>query len=128
MALGPMPGLRRRRGDAPGVRRVRVERRGRLLASSPLSLTRRACSAHTRAHNHSPTCGIAPPPRPPQIDLPYAVSEDHLRQSLGLAGYTTGKGKPSLDPNIRPIEVYMCSVAKRMGYGEGFRWLSQYIK
>ena len=64
----------------------------------------------------------------PQIDLPYAVSEDHLRQSLGLAGYTTGKGKPSLDPNIRPIEVYMCSVAKRMGYGEGFRWLSQYIK
>lgn len=63
-----------------------------------------------------------------KIDLPYAVSEDELRHSLGLAGYTTGKGKPALDPNIRAIEVYMCSVAKRMGYGEGFRWLSQYIK
>ncbi|KAI8465068.1 MAG: sar-type small GTPase [Monoraphidium minutum] len=63
-----------------------------------------------------------------KIDLPYAVSEDDLRHSLGLAGYTTGKGKPALDQNIRPIEVYMCSVAKRMGYGEGFRWLSQYIK
>ncbi|KIZ01727.1 hypothetical protein MNEG_6231 [Monoraphidium neglectum] len=68
------------------------------------------------------------PPPPFKIDLPYAVSEDDLRHSLGLAGYTTGKGKPALDPNIRPIEVYMCSVAKRMGYGEGFRWLSQYIK
>ncbi|GBF99174.1 hypothetical protein Rsub_11619 [Raphidocelis subcapitata] len=63
-----------------------------------------------------------------KIDLPYAVSEDELRHSLGLAGYTTGKGKPALDPSIRPIEVFMCSVAKRMGYGEGFRWLSQYIK
>lgn len=63
-----------------------------------------------------------------KIDLPYAVSEDELRHGLGLAGYTTGKGKPALDSSLRPIEVFMCSVAKRMGYGEGFRWLSQYIK
>ena len=63
-----------------------------------------------------------------KIDLPHAVSEDELRHGLGLAGYTTGKGKPALADNIRPIEVYMCSVAKRMGYGDGFRWLSQYIK
>jgi GTP-binding protein SAR1 len=63
-----------------------------------------------------------------KIDLPYAVSEDELRHSLGLAGYTTGKGKAAPDASIRPIEVFMCSVAKRMGYGDGFRWLSQYIK
>lgn len=27
----------------------------------------------------------------------------------------------------RPLELYMCSVLKRQGYGEGFRWLAQYI-
>lgn len=63
-----------------------------------------------------------------KIDLPQAVSEDELRHSLGLSQYTTGKGKTMLDTNTRAIEVFMCSVAKRMGYGDGFRWVSQYIK
>jgi len=73
-----------------------------------------------------------------KIDLPYAVSEDELRHGLGLAQFTTGKGggggggggggAARLDAGIRPIEVFMCSVAKRMGYGDGFRWVSQYIK
>jgi hypothetical protein len=39
-----------------------------------------------------------------------AVGEDELRHSLGLAAHTTGKGKVALDPNTRPIEVFMCSV------------------
>ncbi|KAL0367789.1 UNVERIFIED_CONTAM: GTP-binding protein SAR1A [Sesamum radiatum] len=64
-----------------------------------------------------------------KIDIPYAASEDELRYYMGLTGLTTGKGKVNLaDTNVRPIEVFMCSIVRKMGYGEGFRWLSQYIK
>lgn len=64
-----------------------------------------------------------------KIDVPQAASEDELRLQLGLANYTTGKGKVDLrDAGVRPIEVFMCSVVRRMGYGDGFRWVSQYIK
>lgn len=60
-----------------------------------------------------------------KIDIPGAVSEDDLRAHLGLF-QTTGKGKIPLK-DIRPIEIFMCSVKERAGYGDGFRWLSNYI-
>lgn len=60
-----------------------------------------------------------------KIDHPDAISEDQLRASLGLY-QTTGKGKIPLE-GIRPIEVFMCSVVLRQGYGDGIRWLSQYV-
>lgn len=63
-----------------------------------------------------------------KIDISYAASEDELRYSLGLT-MTTGKGTVNLgDSNIRPIEVFMCSIVRKMGYGEGFKWITQYIK
>ncbi|KAF3967945.1 hypothetical protein CMV_008111 [Castanea mollissima] len=64
-----------------------------------------------------------------KIDIPYAASEDELRYHMGLTNFTTGKGKVNLaDSNVRPLEVFMCSIVRKMGYGEGFKWLSQYIK
>ncbi|CAH2046833.1 unnamed protein product, partial [Thlaspi arvense] len=63
-----------------------------------------------------------------KIDIPYAASEDELRYHLGLTNFTTGKGKVTLaDSAVRPLEVFMCSIVRKMGYGEGFKWLSQYI-
>lgn len=48
--------------------------------------------------------------------------------SVILSLYASTQGNVSLkELNLRPMEVFMCSVLKRQGYGEGFRWLSQYI-
>jgi len=60
-----------------------------------------------------------------KIDKPGAVSEAQLKQMLGVE-QTTGKNAKPAD-GIRPIEVYMCSVVKRAGYADGFRWLSQFL-
>ena len=63
-----------------------------------------------------------------KIDISGAASEDELRQVFGIQGLTCGKGTvPRKDLQRRPIEVFMCSVKKREGYGEGFRWLAQYL-
>lgn len=63
------------------------------------------------------------------IDIPIAASEEELRYYLGLSNFTTGKGNVNLsDSNVRPLEVFMCSIVRKMGYGEGFKWMSQYIK
>lgn len=53
-----------------------------------------------------------------KIDAPGAVSEEELRYQLGLM-HTTGKGSVKLPDNVRPIELYMCSVVCRQGYGPG---------
>ncbi|KAK8397463.1 hypothetical protein O3P69_004901 [Scylla paramamosain] len=63
-----------------------------------------------------------------KIDVPGAASEDELRQYFGLFGQTTGKHKiPRNELPGRPLELFMCSVLKRQGYGEGFRWIANYI-
>lgn len=62
-----------------------------------------------------------------KIDVNGALSEPQLRDALGLH-QTTGKGSVQVPQNMRPIEVFMCSIVNREGYGPGFQWLSQYIK
>lgn len=52
--------------------------------------------------------------------------QDELRHTFNLYSQTTGKGqRPS--EGVRPLELFMCSVLKRQGYGEGFRWISQFL-
>ena len=48
-----------------------------------------------------------------KIDHPDAISEEDLRQQIGL-WQTTGKGKVPLE-GVRPMEVFMCSVVMRQG-------------
>lgn len=61
-----------------------------------------------------------------KIDMPRAASEDELRGALGLHHLTTGKGSVTGDI-IRPIELFMVSVVRKMGYADGFKWLSDRI-
>jgi len=51
-----------------------------------------------------------------------------LRLQLGLANKTNFGVQKTNEIDGRPVEVFMCSVAKRMGYADGFKWLSQFLK
>lgn len=63
-----------------------------------------------------------------KIDKVGAAGEQELRHVFNLHAKTTGKGNISREKlQNRPMELFMCSVKQREGYGEAFRWLSQYL-
>mmetsp|Transcript_40857 Transcript_40857/g.79952 ORF Transcript_40857/g.79952 Transcript_40857/m.79952 type:complete len:193 (-) Transcript_40857:264-842(-) len=62
-----------------------------------------------------------------KIDMPTAASEDELKYALGLEDTYGKDNKPDPNSAVRPIELYMCSVVKKMGYADGFKWLSQFL-
>ena len=54
-----------------------------------------------------------------KIDKIGAVGEQEVRQYFNLNSLATGKNfTPKNELNGRPIELFMCSVLKREGYGE----------
>lgn len=61
-----------------------------------------------------------------KIDKKTAVSEEQLKHALGLQS-TSGKKSGRGQAGPQPLEVFMCSVVKRAGYADGFRWLAQFL-
>ena len=64
-----------------------------------------------------------------KVDKPGSLSEHDFRQHIGLPYHVTfGKNnEPNTNKIIRPIEVFMCSIKARVGYQDGFSWLSEFI-
>jgi len=61
-----------------------------------------------------------------KVDKKGAVGEKDLRSSLALT-QTTGKNA-TVEKGTRPVELFMCSVTKRKGFADGFKWLSNFIE
>ena len=62
-----------------------------------------------------------------KIDKKGSISEEELRESLGLLPHQTYGKEGVVNPDARKIEVFMCSVLKRVGYVDGFQWLSSFL-
>eukprot|EP00756_Hemistasia_phaeocysticola_P039039 Hpha_TRINITY_DN16795_c1_g4::TRINITY_DN16795_c1_g4_i9::g.78253::m.78253/K07953/SAR1; GTP-binding protein SAR1 len=56
-------------------------------------------------------------------DHPSACSEAELQVALGLQGITTGKDVSETNRSHVPLELFMCSLTKRLGAVSGVRWL-----
>jgi len=61
-----------------------------------------------------------------KIDIPDSASEDELRTSLGLDTFIMDV-QSKAQAGMRPVGLFMCSVAKRSGYADGFKWVSQFL-
>ena len=61
-----------------------------------------------------------------KIDIPSAASEEQIKEYFNLYSHTTGKknDKYTEESKMRAVEIFMCSILKKQGYGEGLRWLA----
>ena len=62
-----------------------------------------------------------------KIDRAEAVSERDMRCALGLTTGTSGETATTAT-GVRSIEMFMCSLVSRQGYGLAFRWLANNLK
>jgi len=64
-----------------------------------------------------------------KIDLKTAISEDKLKDEFGIRNLTTGKEVKEEPPeDIRPLEVFMCSLINDEGFGDAFRWIASNLE
>ena len=61
-----------------------------------------------------------------KIDKVGAMGEDEFKHSLNIIN-TTGKELSKTPSGVRPLESFMCSIIKRIGYGEALIWLTKQI-
>jgi GTP-binding protein SAR1 len=63
-----------------------------------------------------------------KIDCAEAVSEQFMKDAMGISTLCTGKDpKAALPMGARPLEVFMVSVINGQGYGSAFKWLSSFV-
>lgn len=62
-----------------------------------------------------------------KIDIKGAYTDVQLTQSLGLTEQLTGKAAKPVPEGTRPMEMFMCSIVKRSGYQDAFKWLANYL-
>ncbi len=63
-----------------------------------------------------------------KIDAPGAMGEAEVLYGLGIYHVRTGKVEgDNGEEHGRPLEVFMCSLLKRQGYGEAFRWIARFL-
>jgi GTP-binding protein SAR1 len=55
-----------------------------------------------------------------KIDKNGAASEDEIKEALGIKGLCS--------KDTRPLELFMCSVIRKIGYSEALGWLSGHLK
>ena len=55
-----------------------------------------------------------------KIDKNGAASEEEIREALDINGL--------FSKDTRPMELFMCSVTKKIGYSNALEWLSKYLK
>lgn len=55
-----------------------------------------------------------------KIDMPGAVSEEDLKKAIDFYGLTA--------KDNRPIELFMCSLVRKLGYSKPLQWIATFLK